>query len=668
MPETSSPQPPKMVFLSRTQSESLARLANSIRQHNGVHGVIGAPGAGKEAFRRLLLKDFAKGSDFIVHTINGAQCSQPVKLLAAIGGLLGEFDPSPAQPVRLVQQNFTDHMLRHYQEDKKSILLLVTEAERLPASCFSALAAYYNAGSAARLQLQVVFFGSAGLEERLRATTGLLDSASLLLQLKPFKLTDSRILIQAFLKKSATDTGAVCTFSLPAQWLIHHMTEGNPQAVVDLSHFVVLSLLMRKKNRADWFLVQHCAKLLYPDRALRLQLIQGTAVAASIGLMLAYGLWPGTNPDLPAQPPQATTTVAAPGQPAPDTPPQEMAAAPSSPPEANQSPVEIPATPPPLVVAAAPPEPAAPEPAEPAEPAEPVTVAEPVLSMPGPAPTATQGPTGIIFRKKLEQGDTFEKAFIALYGPEAYTPENVKLVLGHNPHIQDPKLLTPGEFILFPALPGSEPRPQTATAAAPVSVPPAPVTTPVVAVATVTAPAPAPAPPPVKTGTTLPIGAMPAFLGMVTVQSGDTLGDIIRRTYGPYSFTPSRTRAVLAHNADVSPAMLHPGMKIKMPTFPVRLAPGAEAQWWVQLGSTRDLENAYRFLRIYDGRIPPLLIIPTRGEEGLRFRIILQFSHTDRSTAETTLEELREYTTEGAEILHGLDRRFFYYEIEEAER
>ncbi|OGQ94615.1 MAG: hypothetical protein A2521_06220 [Deltaproteobacteria bacterium RIFOXYD12_FULL_57_12] len=138
---------------------------------------------------------------------------------------------------------------------------------------------------------------------------------------------------------------------------------------------------------------------------------------------------------------------------------------------------------------------------------------------------------------------------------------------------------------------------------------------------------------------------------------------MIRRIYGPYSFTPANTKKVLASNPQITnPNRVGPGVTIAFPAMPVRLPPQFAEVFWVQTATTARLDEAYRLLRKFDGQAPPMIIIPVRaGQEGLQFTILLENYCLDEKTAKETVAALPPPLAEGAKILTGLDKRRAYF-------
>jgi nucleoid-associated protein YgaU len=225
-------------------------------------------------------------------------------------------------------------------------------------------------------------------------------------------------------------------------------------------------------------------------------------------------------------------------------------------------------------------------------------------------------------------GDTLGKLIRGIYGPFSFNPEYTKKVLTVNPQLKNPDSLEVGETVFFPDLP----------------------VTPEIGL-------------PAKPGAVASRGELPEFLGEIITIEEETFGDMIRRLYGPNSLNQENLNKVLAVNPQIDdPAFISVGQKLRFPTILIALTERAPEVWWVKLVTLGDLQNAYRFLRVYSEWAPPMLIIPSRSEAGkIRYNIVLQEYYVDQATAEAKISSLPASVTADAKPIHGLDSKTYYY-------
>jgi len=229
---------------------------------------------------------------------------------------------------------------------------------------------------------------------------------------------------------------------------------------------------------------------------------------------------------------------------------------------------------------------------------------------------------------KVMPGDSLGKLIRGIYGPFSFNPEYTRKVLAVNPQLKNPDSLHVGETIFFPDLPVA---PEIGLPAEPETV--------------------------------AGQGELPEFLGEIITFEEETFSDMIRRLYGPNSFNQENLDKVLAVNPHIdNPDFISVGQKIRFPTILVSLTNRTPEVWWVKLISLGDLQNAYRFLRIYNKWAPPMLIIPSRSEAGkIRYNIVLQEYYVDQAAAAAKIRSLPESVTADAKPVHGLESETYYY-------
>jgi type II secretory pathway predicted ATPase ExeA/nucleoid-associated protein YgaU len=245
---------------------------------------------------------------------------------------------------------------------------------------------------------------------------------------------------------------------------------------------------------------------------------------------------------------------------------------------------------------------------------------------------APAGSPDLIGSLTVMPGDTLGKLIRGIYGPFSFNPEYTRKVLAVNPQLNNPDSLVVGETVFFPDLPVV---PEIGLPATPKAV--------------------------------ASRGELPEFLGEIITIEEETFSDMIRQLYGPYSFTQENLNKVLAVNPQTdNPDVISVGQKIRFPTILISLTDRAPEVWWVKLVTLSDLQNAYRFLRVYSKWAPPMLIIPSRNEAGvIRYNIMLQEYYVDQVTAEAKIKNLPASVTAEAKPIHGLDSKTYYYWTEQ---
>ncbi|MFO7761816.1 MAG: AAA family ATPase [Thermodesulfobacteriota bacterium] len=131
----------------------------------------------------------------------------------------------------------------------------------------------------------------------------------------------------------------------------------------------------------------------------------------------------------------------------------------------------------------------------------------------------------------------------------------------------------------------------------------------------------------------------PKILGTIRVGSRDTLGAMIRKIYGPYSFNPGNMEKVLAVNQEIEdPDFLAVGEEIAFPDLGLPSIP--ENRWWIRVSGSKQLESAYKNYNQLDRDLPDLLLIPELKNSDWDFIIVLEESFSQKKQAVDVLESL----------------------------
>ncbi|MDX1775379.1 MAG: AAA family ATPase, partial [Desulfobulbales bacterium] len=588
------------LFISQPIRDSLEKLTHSIRLGGGLHVVVGREGTGKSTLVRQLSDKFKSDKNTIVLTISNPQFSNLQQFVTALAGAYKRIKLPPSADGKKLQQAFNSFFYKMCQQEKKTVLLLIDNGHTLPDFCLQALNELYDHLAEYRRQLQTVICGAKALQQRIKSIKSLHNRVVFTIDIKPFRFKDTREIIEFHLTQAAADSSSPpALFSIPSQWAIHRLAQGEPRKITDICHFIVLTLVIENRKKADWFTTLRCARLLFPKRAKHLQLIRAGSLASLIVLMLVFGLWSEQIKDLTS--PQVRQITKAPvaekitapkpkvpqeKEPAPEiakpvtaqpelvkeaSPPKTLLERQVEPPLPAPELVDTGAVPrkitevPPEEIAAAPPE-EIPQVAvaevreQPVIREEPVVeqiTEEPVEVLPQPEPVAEAAAVvtpAIKEQRKVMPGDTFLVMIQKVYGPGHLKPHFIEQVLAANPQLKKPDNLEVGDEIIFPVFTRQKEKPAVVSRK----------TESLVAK---------------KLDRDLQPAESPGVIGSLTVQPGDTLGALIRGIYGPFSFNPDYTAEVLAANTHLkNPDSLEVGETVYFPDLPIRQEIGLPAK------------------------------------------------------------------------------------------
>jgi hypothetical protein len=133
----------------------------------------------------------------------------------------------------------------------------------------------------------------------------------------------------------------------------------------------------------------------------------------------------------------------------------------------------------------------------------------------------------------------------------------------------------------------------------------------------------------------------PAYLGIVVLQSRETLWRLVGKVYGEYD--PSHLESILKANPQIhNPKKVEVGSAVRIPAIPARVESAPGSSWWIRLGEKALLEEAIDAYRHHPEAMPPIRIVPHwHPSTGLNFSILLKERFTDEEAARLEIERLK---------------------------
>jgi general secretion pathway protein A len=132
----------------------------------------------------------------------------------------------------------------------------------------------------------------------------------------------------------------------------------------------------------------------------------------------------------------------------------------------------------------------------------------------------------------------------------------------------------------------------------------------------------------------------PSVLGRVPVAPGDTLGGLVQKIYGAYTFR--HHQAVLAANPELTdPDSLIAGQTLVFPAISADTETMPDTTWWVVISRETDLNAAITKLRKESSKGLPLRLLAVQGpEEDLSFRVVLKACFKEEDMASHAKEQM----------------------------
>jgi type II secretory pathway predicted ATPase ExeA len=469
---------------SRRCSNCLNKLKDSIDKRRGLILAIGEDGVGKTILCQELAKEFAED-----HTIESLLILEPhfqteKEFASCLGQLFGSFSPKADDSDNQFIEEIKKYLFTQCTAQKKSMLILINRGDELSDFCWRFFEELYKNYSDARKLLQVVIFGSPKLKETVVSFPGLSENVNDCYSVEPMTMSEARQLIRLWRQHAGQAGSGEISITLSAQWLIYLAAQGYPGRILDLCDLIRLTLSLHNTRKADWYIAQMCARMLYPGRAARLQRIRLASLTAVLAITVVYGL----NTDMIARPvigpenKSAAPIIRQSSTPQPAMQQKSSTSAPS--PEMASAPPSAAQTPPDMSTRDRKTENRAGKPAHPEEqptveralgssedvgekqPVEPFhteeiteqppTVQEETVdAIEEEDPVIPLGPTEILGTITVRQKETLYDMTRKLYGPYQGDQQQTRTaaVLRFNPALSSASRIQIGDSIRFPALP-----------------------------------------------------------------------------------------------------------------------------------------------------------------------------------------------------------------------
>jgi general secretion pathway protein A len=259
-PFSNSPDP-EFFFQSRQHMDCLQKLEISVRLRRGLNVVIGEVGTGKTTLCRQLIRLLADDGRLDVHLILDPHFVSPMEFLLSLArmfGLSGEIQSGNSEWT--IKGMIQEHLLAKGVEQGKITLVIVDEGQKIPDFCLEILRELLNFEVNEYKLLQIVVFAQKEFERSLVRHPNFADRISLYRTLGPLPFGEMKDMIRFRLEKAANG-GAIPEFlSFTGLLGMYRATGGFPRKIIHLSHRILLSLIIKNRSRAGWFLVKSCAR------------------------------------------------------------------------------------------------------------------------------------------------------------------------------------------------------------------------------------------------------------------------------------------------------------------------------------------------------------------------------------------------------------------------
>ena len=225
---------PRFLYLAAQHRAAIAKVVSRLQTRQGLATVYGALGTGKTTIARYLhdrLNDDPSGA-YLVRTIYSPAFRRENQLLRAV---LREFGVEGLS--RTYEGNlalFQDFLQRQVIGEDRTVVLVIDEANLLPAALLEFLRQCLNYENETMKLLQIVLFGADELREKVRRKPALASRVRSISTLEPFDAAELEQMI-AFRLSIAGRRQPL--FTEEALALLYELSEGVPRTALNLCEY-----------------------------------------------------------------------------------------------------------------------------------------------------------------------------------------------------------------------------------------------------------------------------------------------------------------------------------------------------------------------------------------------------------------------------------------------
>lgn len=289
-PFSNSPEP-EFFFEAPKHISCLQKLELAVRLRRGLNVVIGDVGTGKTTLCRKLIQQLSfapKDSQEIeTHLLLDPSFDNIIGFLQTISLLIGVKDLDGRENEWQLKEKTKNYLFNKGVNENKIVVLIIDEGQKIPENCIEILREFLNYETNNFKLLQIIIFAQLEFKKVLRKYANLSDRINYLYYLNNFNFKYMRDMIKYRISVARNFEKASDIFTFWGMLAIYLATRGYPRKVVSLCHQVLLMLIIRGRNKADFFLVRDCINDMYSPLFLRIRRISlGAALVISAGIFV----------------------------------------------------------------------------------------------------------------------------------------------------------------------------------------------------------------------------------------------------------------------------------------------------------------------------------------------------------------------------------------------
>lgn len=266
-PFSNSPDP-DFFYAGKQHLDCLSKIDLSLRMRKQrVDVITGDVGTGKTTLCRQLIRKLAQYQDAETFLLPDPYFTSPGEFLATLLGMWGTAEPNgdSAEPDTLLDL-LEQELVVKCGKNKKRVILLVDEGQKAPVFVLEFLSRLLARGAEQDQWLHVLIFAQNEFTEILSQLPEFSERVLTRHTLKPLDFKETRALIEYRLRQASENGHLPQLFTAPALRAVHRIAGGFPRRIVHLCHWILLTLIIRDRAKANWSMVRDCSKLiLKPD-------------------------------------------------------------------------------------------------------------------------------------------------------------------------------------------------------------------------------------------------------------------------------------------------------------------------------------------------------------------------------------------------------------------
>jgi general secretion pathway protein A len=261
-PFSNSPEP-EFLFAAPQYNTCLQMLELAVRLRRGLNIVIGDVGTGKTTLCRKLIQNLSAPSSSDSTAIDTFLLLDPVvespfAFVKTVAGILGISDISTEDHEWHFKEKIKKFLFEKGVDEQRIIVLIIDEGQKIPDDCLEILREFLNYETNSSKLLQIIIFAQPELEKSLAARANLLDRVNYLYHLKPLNFRQTKAMIEYRISIARQELVNHPLFTFGGMLAIYFATAGYPRKIVSLCHQALLTMIIRGKNKAGWFLMRSC--------------------------------------------------------------------------------------------------------------------------------------------------------------------------------------------------------------------------------------------------------------------------------------------------------------------------------------------------------------------------------------------------------------------------